>query len=330
MTSFLKKARSVFNLRGGGILFGIILLLALGALIVRSGESRDLWILLKHASFAWLLLAALLQVGTYFCNALMWHATLRRGTAHVPFLTLLRLSISKLFLDQAAPSAGLSGSLLVMKGLSRRNVPHATAVGALFAGLSGYYVAYTLLFSSAIGIIAFYSVVNRLILGLAMVFGVVVIGFAAILVLFWSGILIENIPGVIKSWKPIQPFIEALHQVPGALIRNWWLLLEVSAAAAGIFVLDTLTVWTILHSLGITFPMAKAFASFMVASVASTVGFIPGGLGVFEGSSTGMLTLLGLPLEAAVATTLILRGFTYWLPMLPGLFIARHELKERS
>jgi hypothetical protein len=43
-----------------------------------------------------------------------------------------------------------------------------------------------------------------------------------------------------------------------------------------------------------------------------------------------MLALLGLPLEAAVATTMILRGFTYWLPMLPGLFIARHELKESA
>jgi hypothetical protein len=35
--------------------------------------------------------------------------------------------------------------------------------------------------------------------------------------------------------------------------------------------------------------------------------------------------VLGSPLEAALAATLLLRGFTMWLPMLPGLWLVRRE-----
>jgi len=39
-----------------------------------------------------------------------------------------------------------------------------------------------------------------------------------------------------------------------------------------------------------------------------------------------MLRLLSVPIETAVAGTLLLRGFAFWLPMLPGLWLARREI----
>jgi uncharacterized membrane protein YbhN (UPF0104 family) len=42
-----------------------------------------------------------------------------------------------------------------------------------------------------------------------------------------------------------------------------------------------------------------------------------------------MLSLLGVPAAAGLAATLLLRGFTFWLPMLPGLWLARRELSRR-
>ena len=43
----------------------------------------------------------------------------------------------------------------------------------------------------------------------------------------------------------------------------------------------------------------------------------PLGTGTFKAGTTGMLTLLGMPLEAALSATLLLRGLTFWLPMVP-------------
>jgi len=69
------------------------------------------------------------------------------------------------------------------------------------------------------------------------------------------------------------------------------------------------------------------FVSFVFASVVATLALVPGGIGTFEGSSVVMLHAHGVELEAALAATLLLRGFTFWLPMLPGLVLARRELR---
>jgi len=58
----------------------------------------------------------------------------------------------------------------------------------------------------------------------------------------------------------------------------------------------------------------------------ATFGLVPLGLGTFEATCVAMLRTLGVLLEAALTATLLLRGFTLWLPMLPGLLLARREL----
>ena len=60
-----------------------------------------------------------------------------------------------------------------------------------------------------------------------------------------------------------------------------------------------------------------------------TLGPIPLGLGSFEATSIAMLRAVGVPFEAALSGTLLLRGFTLWLPLLLGMLVARRTLKTR-
>ena len=69
-----------------------------------------------------------------------------------------------------------------------------------------------------------------------------------------------------------------------------------------------------------------AYVSFIMVSMAATLGPIPLGLGTFEAACIGMLSLLGVAIETALAVTLLQRGRTFWLPMLPGLWLARREI----
>jgi len=55
---------------------------------------------------------------------------------------------------------------------------------------------------------------------------------------------------------------------------------------------------------------------------------VPMGLGSFEAVSIAMLRLFAVPFEAAVSATLMFRGFTLWLPLIPGGMVLRKELKE--
>lgn len=316
--------------RFGAFLFGLTLL-AVFLLVARHfGEDEELFATLSRTRPLWLILALVFQAGTYLCYTSIWHASLRRMNAPVPFKRLIPLSIAKLFMDQIAPSAGLGGSLLVMRSLSRSRVPKSSAAAALLVGLAGYYVAYTILFGVALTIVAAFGAIRPWMLLVAIGFGFIVLGFAIIILLEWSGALSAILPRRLRGWRSLRPFFDALRMAPAAFAQDWTLLLEASIFASGIFILDIMSLWAILQALAIPLSLPFVAASFMVAAVAGTIGMIPGGLGIFEGSQTGMLVFFGLSIENALAATLILRGFTYWLPLLPGIFIVRREFQEKN
>jgi len=60
---------------------------------------------------------------------------------------------------------------------------------------------------------------------------------------------------------------------------------------------------------------SPVFASFMLSTLARTLGVVPGGLGVFEAVSVTTLKLIGVPVAAGLAATLLFRVFTFWLPI---------------
>jgi uncharacterized membrane protein YbhN (UPF0104 family) len=97
---------------------------------------------------------------------------------------------------------------------------------------------------------------------------------------------------------------------------------------AAIFALDAGTLWAALHAVGLDSSFWIALPSLVLASIVTTLGPVPLGLGTFEATAVGTLAALGTPLQAALAATLLLRGFTVWLPMLPGLYLARRRLRH--
>ena len=119
-----------------------------------------------------------------------------------------------------------------------------------------------------------------------------------------------------------------LGEAPGHLLRDGALLSQTMIFQASIFLLDAATLWAMLRAVGQNISFLAAFPSFVVASMVATFGLVPLGLGTFEATCVAMLRTLGVPLEAALTATLLLRGFTLWLPMLPGLLLARREFKS--
>ena len=61
-----------------------------------------------------------------------------------------------------------------------------------------------------------------------------------------------------------------------------------------------------------------------------TISIVPGGLGAFEAMSVLSLRAVGVELPVALAATLLFRGLSFWLPMLPGALLARSLLKPDS
>ena len=125
-----------------GWLAGVLLIGGVLLAVSHRAEEREIARLLREAQPAWLLAAAALQAATYACAAGVWHRALARGGVPVPFRRLLPLALAKLFTDRAVPSAGISGTLLVVRALERRGVERDHAVAAVVTGLLAFYLGY--------------------------------------------------------------------------------------------------------------------------------------------------------------------------------------------
>src|SRR5215510_387487 len=69
-------------------------------------EEQEFLQLLRSAHLSWLGLALLLQAGTYIAHGEIWWITARMAGTHLHRPLLYKLSLAKLFIDQAMPSAG--------------------------------------------------------------------------------------------------------------------------------------------------------------------------------------------------------------------------------
>jgi uncharacterized protein (TIRG00374 family) len=282
-------------------------------------------LLVRRAKPAWLLAGVLLQGGTYVCAAMILRRSLANLGVRQPLSRLIPLGLARLFTDQAVPSVGLSGTLLLVHSLERRGVPRGVSVGAMLTGLVAYYMAYTLLVAVALIVLWRRGELTDTVLTIATVFCLV----AAVvpITLFWlRGSAAQHLPRFVTRLPPVREVLAALSEAPSSLLSERRLLSELTLLQVGVFLLDAGTLSMMLFALAAPAKPDIVLASFVVASVAATLGWVPGGLGTFDATCVAMLHWHGVSLEAALAGTLLLRGFTFWLPMIPGLWLARREL----
>jgi len=306
-------------------LFGLLALIAVIIVVLRIGELGRFAELAQEAEPRWLVLALGLQGLTYVCASSVWYAALARAGERRSLRSLVPLGIAKLFTDQALPSGGISGTLLVMRGLARRGVPAHIAMGALLVGLVSFYTAYGLAALGGLAALQLQNAVGPAVIVVAALFAIFVIGVPAV-VLSLRRLQNDSWLHRLSRASGAAALLESVADAPSDLLRDPALMAKTTALQLAIFLLDAATLGVMLRALGQAISPIFVFGSFMVADVVATIGPIPLGLGVFEGAAVAMLNMTGISIEAALAATLLLRGFTFWLPMLPGLWLAHREL----
>ncbi len=123
--------------------------------------------------------------------------------------------------------------------------------------------------------------------------------------------------------------LQFLKDADDDLTRDVRLLTETSCWQVVIFLLDAATMWVLILALGQRASMKGVYASFMISSLLRTMGIVPGGLGTFEATSVLTLRMIGVGIPVALSATLLFRGLTFWLPMLPGLWLSKNIALDR-
>ena len=306
---------------------GLLLAAAVVFAAFHWGDVRQFANLIAHAEPLWLLAAFVAQLLTYIALAAEWLVVLRACDCKTSFAKLLPLTLTKHFADQMVPTAGMSGNVVVVDRLHTLGASRRVAVAAVILTIISYYASYAIVAIAALFLLWLISEDSWAMAGLITVF-LVVAGGIPTLALWLQKKGQRAVPKWLRSVGPIRELFDMIGEAPARLVRSGELITELSILNGITFALDGLTMQFCLFALGVHVPFAAAFVAFIMASIVVTLGPIPMGLGSFEAVSIGTLRLAGISFEAALSATLLFRGFTLWLPLIPGMIAARRDLKR--
>lgn len=303
---------------------------ALVGVVLHLAELRAFVVLLQHVNPIWLLLALAFQLTTYVSLAMGWRAVLHQAEhRHYRLWPLVRIALCKLFADQALPTAGMGGNVLLVDQLVAIGARRGTAMAALLLTMRGFYGAYLAFSVVTLFLLWLHGHATPLMVGFVTAFVLVALAIPAFaLWLRRSGS--RPLPGWVERVRPIRQLLETIGEAPAALLKDKRLFRRLLVLNGLIFAADGLTMFACLKGLGLDVPFSTALVAFMLASMAATLGPVPLGLGSFEVVSTSTLALLGVRLEPAIAATMLLRILILWLPLLPGLALTRRMLGKKA
>lgn len=321
-----KKPQSGHRRLSLGII-GLVGVVVLGWSVIHFGDVQSFALTLRGANPFWLVGALLLQMTTYASVAQGWRSVLVKAGSPQAMRRLLPIAVSKLFADQALPTAGMGGNMLLVGRLRALGVPRSTAMATLLVSMIGYYAVYAILALMMLLMLWFHGHATPLLAGMVTTFLLVALAIPS-LALWLRHRGSKPLSPLLEAIPVVRSLLHAVGEAPRSLVNNRLLLLKVSCLNGLVFLADAATLAVCLRALGEPVSLETSYIAVMTASIIVTLGPIPLGIGVYEAGSTAMLTMLGVPLPTALAGTLLLRGFTLWLPLIPGFLLIHRSLRR--
>ncbi len=301
----------------------------LAAAVLHLGDFARFAEMVRRAAPAVMLAAVALQFATYLFLALGWQAVLQRAAAPQPLRRLLPIALGKLFVDQVVPAAGLGGNALLVDRLIALGTPRGAAVSTLLISVLGYYIAYAALALIMMVALWLHHAVTALVVGPVTAFLLVTVAVPALWLWLWRRGE-RALPRWVERIKPLAQLMDIVGQAPAELVEDRRLIALVALWNGLIVLADAATLALCLRALGGPLLPVTAFIALMAANIAVTLAPLPLGLGSFEASCTAIQAMLGVPVAAALAATLLLRALTLWLPLVPGLWVMRRARHPRE
>jgi undecaprenyl-diphosphatase len=295
-------------LLAGGAVFAVHLFLSQAGLAGRTVGA------LAAANPAWLGLAALCCVGTYFAAGL---AQLGAASMRVAYVEAAMVQVASSFANKVTP-ASLGGAAVNVRYLQRvglaRNDAYAavalnTAAGAVLH-VTALVVAGICLGRGGFGIFNL-PTTSHLVLGSAVV--------AVIAVAVFSSPI-----GQRRLVPPLRLGAAAVV----ATLRQPRKAVELFGGSAAITTLYAFALWASLQATHGGVSIGSVGAVYLGSAAVTAVAPTPGGMGAMEAALVAGFTGLGAAAGPALAGVLAFRLVTFWLPILPGWVVFRRLVQE--
>lgn len=296
----------------------ILILLALGmiAYILFETDFRLIWTHIRGVSFPIMLLLLILQLVTQFSLNLQWYKLCKTLNLKTSFLRLLVINSFGMVADAITPGEKVGGEVTRVIQLNRM-LNYTTSQSTSLVTIQKSISLFALIMLNIAAIITLADEISFLnSIATRTVLTIVLIALAVFFLslLFFTEKLnghVQKLPSRgklaqwIKNW--MNGFTNDTKQI-SSQPKKWVAQLLLSF---GIWALFPIKLF-ILVSQYTTMNLFVLFAITFVSYFAAMIPLLPGGLGTFESTMSGMLLVYGLTLEEAVAISLIFRFITFW------------------
>ena len=320
----MAKSRSAF-LRWLPAILVLLLMVFLASRFVEWSRFPDL---LERARPAWLLAALGLQGLKYFVAAGALQRSMTAAGFPVPVPPLVPVVLAKLFADQVTPASGVAGTVLAGKALRNLGLSRGDATAALVVNTLAFYAANAITALTAIVILWERRGLHPAITVVVSLFAVYSVGMPALIL--WAYHRTPRLPRWLVKVPGLEEALRWFREAPAEPLRHRLLLVEAALFQLAVVALDSMTLMVLVGSLGHSMDYPAAFTAYVMANMAGTVTFIPAGLGTFEAGAVGTLRYLRTPLEVSIAAVVLFRGFTLYLPILLGSWMARNIVQDEG
>jgi uncharacterized protein (TIRG00374 family) len=296
----LTKKLILFSIAGIGI-YSIILLftdLALVAEQFKNFKTEFLFLIMPLIFSSWLILY------------LRWAILLKNYNIKIPIKKNIMIYLAGFAL---AISPAKSGELIKSVILKEKfNIPHSHSV-------------------PIIAMERFYDVIGTLVI---VILGLWFLGISYVSLVIAASLILVFIFCMVYSNKIFNKFLKilgrfrSLKKFTGHLISSQQIIKESSKGKIAV-ISSLLTIsYRLVESFAIYFVLLgfsidalhylKIVATYSLSIIAGNVSFVPGGLGVTEGSLAGLFSLQGLSLSTSIALAIASRLFTLWFGVFVG------------
>ena len=335
--------------------FYFITLAVLVLIYLKFSEVQLIKDLFLRSNLFWLVGVIITQTVSYYFVALNYRDVLRVKDLNVPVKELFPITFVIQFLNQALPSAGISGQAFFIQYLKKFGLNLAEGIGRAILELTTLYMAFGVFFIFSAAMMLRGGIFNA---RPEAVYFIYAFSFFAVIAVSLFFVFQRRKRSRIARWiiNKLHQYFEDRNRKKSsnntgdnhaghiAMIfdqfkqtlnigelrkrgRSFWLAFFWQCM---VLLASVITLFFLSFAIDFRISFSVAFITFTLTKFLSMVSFVPGALGVFEGGMTLILISFGVPAEPAFAMTLLLRAFTFWFPMPVGWILYRWLLHRQE
>lgn len=296
----LTKKLVIFTIAGIGF-YSIILLLTDLSLIVekiKNFATQYIPLILSLVFVSWILLY------------LRWHLLLKNFRISIPFKKNFLVYFAGFALAVSPAKSGELIKSIILK--EKFNIPHSHSVPIIVME-------------------RFYDVIGTLIVAivglwfLGIDYVPIIIAVSATLVfifcMMYSTKIFNKFMNVLNRFNFLQKLIDPMKSSQQVIKQSAKGKIVIFSSVLTIVyrLIESFAIYFVLLGFGIdSLQYLSIVATYSFSIIIGNASFIPGGLGVTEGSLTGLLALQGLQVSTAIVIAMVIRLFTLWFAVAVG------------